>query len=178
MFQALELDFGKAQADYFIMKQCINFLAAFVVIMALGCESTSASKTKPAIENKDQEEVVDNEVPLKSMSKIEEVVYGDKFPEVLAVKATRRKDEKWNVSVTLSSTYDTRDRYADAWRVLDKKGKELGIRILGHHHANEQPFTRSGVIRIPKETKVVFIEGRDKANGWSGQRFEMKVPTL
>ena len=31
----------------------------------------------------------------------------------------------------------------DAWRVLDPDGNELGVRILTHDHANEQPFTRS-----------------------------------
>ena len=111
-----------------------------------------------------------------ALRKEDPIIYGSKFPKVLAVKAVARKNDKWQFNVTLSSPYDSPKRYADAWRVLDEQGKELGIRILGHDHANEQPFTRSGTIEVPKTIKKVFIEGRDQANGWSGQRFEFKMP--
>lgn len=103
-------------------------------------------------------------------------VYGDQFPKVLAVKAKALNNQRWQFNVTLSSPYDSPQRYADAWRVLDGQGNELGIRILGHHHANEQPFTRSHVIELPENTTSVFVEGRDQANGWSGQRFEFELP--
>ena len=105
-----------------------------------------------------------------------EIVFGDQFPKVLAVKVTRGQSNQWRFDVTLSSPYDSRQRYADAWRVLDDQDNELGIRILGHDHASEQPFTRSGKFEIPEGTKTVFVEGRDQANGWSGQRFEFKLP--
>jgi len=83
----------------------------------------------------------------------------------------------WRFSVTLSSPYDTPQRYADAWRVLDGNDTELGIRVLGHDHANEQPFTRSqSGIAIADGTEVVYVEGRDQANGWSGQRFAFSLP--
>jgi len=62
--------------------------------------------------------------------------------------------------------------------VLDGDGRELGIRVLGHDHASEQPFTRSQTVRIPDEITTVFVEGRDQANGWSGQRFEMTLSGL
>ena len=146
-------------------------------MIASGSENTSESNAKPTPVITDKDEEVDKK-PSKPETKRKEIVYGDKFPEVLSVKAAHKKGGKWSISVTLSSAYDTRERYADAWRVLDKEGKELGIRILGHHHANEQPFTRSGTIHIPESTKVIFVEGRDKVNGWSGQRFEMKVIDL
>ena len=105
-----------------------------------------------------------------------DIVFGDKFPEVLMVEATSSNNEKWRFNVTLSSKYDSPQRYADAWRVLDSKDQELGIRVLGHDHASEQPFTRSGTIKIPSDTKVVYVEGRDQENGWSGQRFEYQMP--
>ncbi len=105
-----------------------------------------------------------------------DIVFGDKYPEVLAVKVSPGQGDKWRFNVTLSSTYDSPQRYADAWRVLDDQDNELGIRILGHDHANEQPFTRSGTVDIPKGTQKVFVEGRDQANGWSGQRFEVDMP--
>lgn len=105
-----------------------------------------------------------------------DIVFGDKFPEVLKVDATSSGNGKWRFNVTLSSKYDSPQRYADAWRVLDSKDQELGIRVLGHDHASEQPFTRSGTIKIPSDTKVVYVEGRDQENGWSGQRFEYQMP--
>ena len=106
-----------------------------------------------------------------------ETTYGDKFPEVLEVAAVPNDKSKWHFSVTLSSAYDSPNRYADAWRVLDDQDQELGIRELGHDHATEQPFTRSETIEIPSEVKVVFVEGRDQGNGWSGQRFEYQLPS-
>ena len=105
----------------------------------------------------------------------ETIVFGDDFPEVLAVDTTLGSGQSWNFSVTLSSTYDTPQRYADAWRVLDANDVELGIRVLGHDHANEQPFTRSTTGEVPEGTAAVWVEGRDQANGWSGQRFEVAL---
>lgn len=106
-----------------------------------------------------------------------DIVFGDKFPEVLAVHATHVENNRWRFDVTLSSPYDSPKRYADAWRVVDDQDNELGVRILGHDHASEQPFTRSETIQLPEETSTVFVEGRDQANGWSGQRFEYKLPS-
>lgn len=105
------------------------------------------------------------------------IVFADQFPEVIEVSVDASRNNSWRFNVTLSSTYDTPQRYADAWRVLDAQGNELGIRILGHDHANEQPFTRSKQIKVPDNVQTVYVEGRDQANGWSGQRFEVKLPT-
>lgn len=104
------------------------------------------------------------------------VVFGDTFPEVLAVEIALVNNDNWRFDVTLSSPYDTPERYADAWRVLDDMGEELGIRVLGHDHASEQPFTRSATIQVPSQLTTVFVEGRDQDNGWSGQRFEVVMP--
>ena len=103
-----------------------------------------------------------------------EVEAGDGlFPTVVGAMAAARDGNRWNVDVTLSSEYDSFDRYADAWRVLDGEDNELGIRVLTHDHANEQPFTRSTTVEIPADIDVVYIEGRDQLNGWSGERFEL-----
>ena len=115
--------------------------------------------------------------PSSNIGNIEEIVFGDQLPEVLAVKATPLKDANWRFAVTLSSAYDTPQRYADAWRVLDAEDQELGTRVLRHDHAAEQPFTRSHTIQVPVETKVVFVEARDQKNGWSGQRFKFEMPS-
>jgi len=97
------------------------------------------------------------------------------FPTVVAATASARDDATWLVNVTLSSEYDSPARYADAWRVLDADDNELGIRVLAHDHAGEQPFTRSTSVDIPTDITTVFIEGRDQINGWSGERFELTL---
>jgi len=95
------------------------------------------------------------------------------FPTVVDATASTSNGTSWRVDVTLSSEYDSPARYADAWRVLDADDNELGVRVLGHDHANEQPFTRSTTVEIPADITTVFIEGRDQLNGWSGERFAL-----
>ena len=107
---------------------------------------------------------------------IEAGVFGDGlFPTVIDATASARGATTWNFAVTLLSEYDSPDRYADAWRVLDADDNELGIRVLGHDHAGEQPFTRSHTVEVPEGIMTVFIEGRDQVNGWSGERFELTL---
>lgn len=99
------------------------------------------------------------------------------FPDVLDATATRAADGTWTFSVTLSSPYDTPEQYADAWRVVDAEGTELGFRLLTHDHANEQPFTRSqSGIEIPEGVTAVTIQGRDQANGWGGSFLDYELP--
>ena len=100
----------------------------------------------------------------------------DDFPDILAAQATPTGDNTWRFDVTVSSTYDTPQRYADAWRVVGPDGTEFGIRVLAHDHASEQPFTRSqsGIV-IPADVTTVTIEGRDLANGWGGGFLEVNL---
>ncbi len=184
---------GNAQEEvktYFVLDIIMN--ARIIVFLGLltfaflGCNDSTQQPTS----NNDQNNAQQNETPSNgtasqnaTVAEVEaseqrESVFGDKFPEVLAAKATSIGDVDWRFSVTLSSPYDTPQRYADAWRVLDGEGNELGIRVLGHDHASEQPFTRSGPVQIPNDIKTVFVEGRDKTNGWSGQRFELALPEV
>ncbi|NNC81866.1 MAG: hypothetical protein HKN94_17120 [Acidimicrobiales bacterium] len=97
------------------------------------------------------------------------------FPSVVAATASRQ-DDGWKIDVTISSPYDSPERYADAWRVLAPDGTELAVRILTHDHANEQPFTRSkSGIEIPADVAMVTIEGRDLINGWGGDTLEVEL---
>jgi hypothetical protein len=84
------------------------------------------------------------------------------------VVATSEGDT-WSFRVTISSPYDTPERYAAGWRVIGPDGTVYGEHRLAHHHADEQPFTRiqSGVA-IPAEVTSVTIEARDLANGYGG----------
>ena len=97
------------------------------------------------------------------------------YPTVLAAVATSSDGDSWQIDVTMLSEYDSPSRYADAWRVLDNDDTELGIRVLTHDHAGEQPFTRSAVVDLPPDVSTVFVEGRDQLNGWSGQRFVLSI---
>jgi hypothetical protein len=98
------------------------------------------------------------------------------FPDVVDAAATPADDGTWTFEVTILSPYDTPQRYADAWRVLAPDETELGIRLLLHDHADEQPFTRSltGVV-IPTGITEVTIEARDQFNGWGGQTLTISL---
>lgn len=99
------------------------------------------------------------------------------FPDVIDAVAEQSPDGTWRFDVTISSPYDSPERYADAWRVLGPDGTELGVRVLTHDHANEQPFTRSlSGVEVPDGVETLVIEGRDLANGWGGQTFELDLP--
>ncbi len=100
-----------------------------------------------------------------------------RFPDVVAVDIRQTGEDSYDLSVTLSSPYDTPARYADGWRVLAPDGVTLGEHQPGHDHADEQPFTRAQTgLRIPGDVDEVTIEGRDRANGYGGGTVSVKVP--
>lgn len=102
---------------------------------------------------------------------------GELFPDVVAVEATSEGGDNWSFSVTLSSPYDSPDRYADSWRVVGPDGTVYGERFLTHDHAGEQPFTRSqNGIEIPPGVNTVTVEGRDQVSGWGGTTLEYTLP--
>lgn len=101
---------------------------------------------------------------------------GELFPDVIAASAQQDSDGTWTFEATLSSPYDSADRYADAWRVVGPDGTVYGIRELLHDHASEQPFTRSqSGIEIPDGVTVVTVEGRDQVSGWGGETVEVAL---
>lgn len=99
-----------------------------------------------------------------------------RYPDVVDARLEPRGDE-FTVSVTLSSPYDTPERYADGWRVLTPDGDVLAEHTLAHDHANEQPFTRtSAPFEIPADVREVVIEGRDLVHGYGGDTMTIEVP--
>ena len=99
------------------------------------------------------------------------------YPDILKATLTEQADGTFNISVTVSSPYDTPQRYADAWRVLAPDGTTLGERVLTHDHASEQPFTRSlSGLAIASHISRVTIQGRDKIYGYGGKTLEISVP--
>ena len=99
------------------------------------------------------------------------------FPEILDAQATSAGDGTWTFAVTISSPYDTPQRYADGWRVMDPAGNVLGTHTLLHDHASEQPFTRTQRgVAIPTGIDEITVEGRDQANGFGGLTLTVPVP--
>lgn len=102
---------------------------------------------------------------------------GQKFPDVLAAKVQARTSERFDFDVTISSPYDTAQRYADAFRVMHKDGSVYAQRLLLHDHASEQPFTRDLYgVRVPRGVGSVVIQGRDQQHGWGGKTIEVALP--
>lgn len=154
-------------------------LVVAVLFVSAGCvgqDSTAASTEDLAAEVTEPTLVEDLEEVGEEPVSVQDVDTSNaEFPAVLEVTTEPRDNNEWNFSVTISSQYDSPERYADAWRVLDSEGNELGIRVLLHDHANEQPFTRSQVVTVPSDLNSVFIEPRDLVNGWSGELTEVDL---
>jgi hypothetical protein len=81
----------------------------------------------------------------------------------------------WYVNTTLRHDDTGWDHYADAWRVMDEKGNVISTRTLFHPHENEQPFTRSQSMEIPKGVNIVYVEAHCKVSGWSKQRVRVDL---
>lgn len=88
-------------------------------------------------------------------------------PPTINTVIAQKSGSTWRFDVTLSHGDTGWDHYADAWRVLDPQGNELGLRNLAHPHVNEQPFTRSlSGVQIPEGVTEVNIQARDNVSGW------------
>jgi hypothetical protein len=100
-----------------------------------------------------------------------------RFPDVVAAKVKPASGGTFDFDVTVSSLYDTPQRYADAFRVTTVDGKLLGERILLHDHQDEQPFTRDlHSVKIPTGIKKVLIQARDQKHGYGGKQIEVSLP--
>jgi hypothetical protein len=99
------------------------------------------------------------------------------FPDVVAVKVRQSGADRFDFDATISSPYDTPQRYADAFRVVGRDGRIFGERVLLHDHANEQPFTRDlHGVSIPRDVRVVVVEARDRMHGYGGRTVEVPLP--
>lgn len=102
---------------------------------------------------------------------------GQKFPDVVGVEISGERSAGLSFAVTISSPYDSPDRYADGIRVRSADGTVYGDSTLTHDHASEQPFTRSVTgVKIPDGVTEVVVEGRDQANGWGGGTKTVTLP--
>jgi len=95
--------------------------------------------------------------------------------EIVKVVLTKHTGT-WRADVTLNHADTGWKHYADAWRLVDEKGNEIGKRTLYHPHVNEQPFTRSlSSFQIPHDTKIIFVEAHDLNRGWSPNRVKIDM---
>lgn len=132
-------------------------LAASTGLIGVACSSDEASST--------------------TSPSTDEAPTEQRFPDVIGAEATLTSTG-WTFAVTVSSPYDTADRYADGWRVVGADGTEYGFRMLTHDHAAEQPFTRTlADVEIPAGVDSVTIEARDQEYGYGGATFNLKLPT-
>ncbi len=100
-----------------------------------------------------------------------------KFPDVVSVKVQARGQNRFDFDVTISSPYDTPQRYADAFRVMSADGQPYGERKLLHDHASEQPFTRELYgVPIPSGIRTVVVQARDQKNGYGGKTVNVVLP--
>lgn len=100
-----------------------------------------------------------------------------KYPDILSAELSGPDGTEYDIAITVSSPYDSPDRYADGWRVLDEDGNVLAEHELAHDHANEQPFTRSrGPFVIPEGVAKITVEGHDQEHGYGGETVTIDVP--
>lgn len=100
-----------------------------------------------------------------------------KYPDILSAELSGPDGTEYDIALTVSSPYDSPDRYADGWRVLDEDGNVLAEHELAHDHANEQPFTRSrGPFVIPEGVAKITVEGHDQEHGYGGETITIDVP--
>lgn len=100
-----------------------------------------------------------------------------RYPDVIDVKVRPSGADRFDFDVTISSPYDSPQRYADAFRVMSADGKVHGERKLLHDHANEQPFARDlyGVL-IPPVIRFVVVQARDQKYGYGGRTAQVALP--
>ena len=98
--------------------------------------------------------------------------------DVLNAKIHSRGERTFTIAVTLKHDDTGWDHYTDRWDVLDQQGNILGSRVLAHPHENEQPFTRSLTLKIPKGINVLLIRAHDSVHGLGETTFELAVPTV
>ena len=98
------------------------------------------------------------------------------FPDVVDVTVTPGTGG-FTFAVTISSPYDTSQRYADAFRARSADGTVVyGVTELSHDHAGEQPFTRTLTAAVPEDVASVVVEGRDLVHGWGGGTVTVELP--
>lgn len=132
-------------------------VAVGVAVLALALGGCGSSDTSTA------------EAPTATSSPERTEAGEQQHPDVIDVVAEQESPGVFAFTVTISSPYDTADRYANGWRIVGPDGTVYGEHTLTHDHANEQPFTRvQRDVVIPSDVDEVTVEGRDLEYGYGG----------
>ncbi len=92
------------------------------------------------------------------------------FAQVIYVKAKQIKQNNYYFSVTVKHKDEGWKHYADAWQVVHPKTKKvIATRVLAHPHDDEQPFTKSMDVKIPKNLKKVLVRAKCTKHGYDGK---------
>lgn len=138
-------------------------LALLLAALLTGCGSDDAETTAPDLTDTADTATGDS-------------ADDQQYPDIEAAELTSEGDDTFTLAVTVSSPYDSPERYADGWRVLTEDGTVLGEMTLGHDHASEQPFTRTqSGLEIPEGVDVIIVEGRDTDHGYGGGTLSVDV---
>ena len=81
----------------------------------------------------------------------------------------------YRFAVTVKHNDEGWEHFAKAWEVVAPDGKLLGTRLLRHPHVNEQPFTRTLTIAIPKQYNQVTIRAYDLIHHFGGKELILKL---
>ncbi len=95
---------------------------------------------------------------------------------MISAKITSLGSNKYRIDTTVKHEDTGWQHYANAWEVLDEDGSIIDTRVLLHPHVNEQPFTRSMTLVIPKKMKRVTIRAKDLVHAYGGKEYELQVP--
>lgn len=98
------------------------------------------------------------------------------YPAVAGIEITPDGEHVFDVALTISSPYDSPERYADGWKVETLDGRLLGEKRLLHDHADEQPFTRVlEDVKIGPEINRIVIQAHDSQNGYGGPKLKIML---
>ncbi len=87
---------------------------------------------------------------------------------VVDVKILKTGAGEWRFDVSVQHNDEGWEHYANRWDVVTLDGKVLGSRILHHPHVEEQPFTRSAIVKIPSNIKKAVVRANDSVHGLGG----------
>ena len=144
-------------------------LGLWLLSVLLGCGEQQTPAPEPTTEAPSSATAVPDQLTIVESNE-------QQFPDIIDVELTPNGDNTYNIAVTISSPYDSPQRYADGWRVLDPNGNVLAEHTLLHDHANEQPFTRvQRNVAIPADMPHILLEGRDTQYGYGGEIIKVPV---
>lgn len=147
----------------------LRVLVAAIVMLTAGCAASGTDAPE------DESAGASHAADIENADVSEEAA--QRFSDVVDAELNATGDGQYQIAVTMSSPYDSPERYANGWRVLDQDGTVLAEHDLAHHHANEQPFTRTrGPFEIPDAVNEVTVEGRDLEHDYGGQTMTIDVP--